>query len=411
MQKLALSLLFFCLPAVIQAIPVDLPAQSSFTDDDLIPNRYIVQLKSGLTTTQFDTVATHFQNLVAESNSQADVSVTSVLRRSWKFSKLFSGFSITASPTVIDALKKDPNVLRIEQDRKVGLFDDLRKTVTQSDIPSWGLARISQRDLPLGKQLDVVGDGEGVDVYVVDTGVNLEHTEFNGRASMPFAYYGPKDQNGHGTHVAGTIAGQTMGIAKKASIIGVKVLGASGSGAYSDIVDGLEFILKNVKKTGRKSVVNMSIGGRFVKSINDAVEDVTSAGIPVVVAAGNNGNNACTYSPSSAPSAITVAALNQTDQKPWWSNSGSCVDIWAPGVDITSAYMGSPTAVEVLSGTSMASPHVAGIVAAWLSVSNVTSPKELTRMLTKFGTKGRIKDLSGSNVNLIAFGRWEEESS
>jgi subtilisin family serine protease len=235
----------------------------------------------------------------------------------------------------------------------------------QTSPPSWGLDRIDQSALPLNSNYEYRRTGTGVNVYVVDSGLNATHTEFTGRIGLG-AYVtslgSTDDCNGHGTHVSGTIAGTNYGVAKQATIIPVRILDCSGSGTLADLVDAVNWIIADHQNT-QPAVVNMSIGGSYSSSVNNAIQDLIDDGVVVVVAAGNESDDACLYSPSSATNAITVGSSTITDQDASYSNIGTCVDIFAPGSGITSAWIGSNSATAVLNGTSMASPHVAGAAA------------------------------------------------
>lgn len=251
----------------------------------------------------------------------------------------------------------------------------------------WGLARISHRNsLTLGtfsKYLYCAEGGDGVDVYVIDTGTNIEHVDFEGRA-----FWGTTipendddvDGNGHGTHCSGTIAGKKYGVAKKANIYAVKVLKSNGAGTMSDVVKGVEWaVARHIEQVesakngkGRKgfkgSAANMSLGGGKSASLNLAVNAAVDAGIHFAVAAGNDNSISCRYSPASAEKAVTVGASTLSDERAYFSNYGKCNDIFAPGLNILSAWTGSKYATNIISGTSMASPHVAGLLAYYLSI-------------------------------------------
>lgn len=258
-----------------------------------------------------------------------------------------------------DLIRKNPQVLYISPQFIVN------KNSVQTNPPSWGLDRIDQEALPLDSSYETTFSGNGVNAYVIDTGINTNHSQFTGR--IPKGWYGSsfttyEDCDGHGTHVSGTIGGSTYGVAKNVKLIPVRALDCLGSGSWSDVMSGITWIIAD-HNTNQPAVVNMSIGGGYYQSLNDAVQLMINDGLVVVVAAGNDGSDACFSSPSSAPNAITVGASTIDDQDAWFSNIGSCVDIFAPGLDITSAYIGSSTSSAVLSGTSMASPHVAGAAA------------------------------------------------
>ncbi|KAJ3510822.1 hypothetical protein NLJ89_g4457 [Agrocybe chaxingu] len=295
------------------------------------------------------------------------------------------GYAGRFSESVIDQIRRMPEVAYVEKDQIVRTQDD----TTQRSAP-WGLARISHRPkLTFSTFSRYVYDpsgGEGVDVYVVDTGINIQHVEFEGRASwgktIP-ANDVDDDGNGHGTHCAGTIASRKYGVAKKANVIAVKVLGSNGSGSMSDVVGGVVWAAGQAKAkaaaaaaefaaTGQTkhkgSVANMSLGGGKSQSLDDAVNKAVKTGLHFAVAAGNDNRDACNYSPASAENAVTVGASTIGDERAYFSNHGSCVDVFAPGLNILSTFKGSPEATATLSGTSMASPHTAGLLAYLLSI-------------------------------------------
>ncbi|KAK0196065.1 peptidase S8/S53 domain-containing protein [Armillaria mellea] len=298
------------------------------------------------------------------------------------------GYSGQFSPSTIEELRKAPEVDFIEKDQIVKTLEI--ETVDGSSVQRgapWGLARISHRPrLTFGTftryEYDTDG-GEGVDVYVIDTGINTHHVDFGGRAiwgkTIPLNDV-DEDGNGHGSHCAGTIAGKTYGVAKQANVIAVKVLGSNGSGSMSDVVGGVSWAAgeamkkdalaeaehKATGKTSHKgSVANMSLGGGKSPALDAAVNKAVDAGLHFAVAAGKT---PCNYSPASAEKAVTVGASTLSDDRAYFSNHGKCVDVFAPGLNIKSTYKGSETAVATLSGTSMASPHVAGLLAYYLSI-------------------------------------------
>ena len=294
----------------------------------------------------------------------------------------------------------------------------------------WGLARISHRDsLSFGtfnKYLYSEDGGEGVDVYVIDTGTNTEHVDFEGRASWGKTIPQndeDKDGNGHGTHCSGTVAGKKYGVAKKAHIKAVKVLRSNGSGSMSDVVKGVEYaaeshleqveIAKKGKKKGFKgSAANMSLGGGKSAILDQAVNAAVDAGIHFAVAAGNDNADSCNYSPAAAAKAVTVGASTLADERAYFSNYGKCNDIFAPGLNIQSTWIGSKYAVNTISGTSMASPHIAGLLAYLLSlqpskdsayaVADIT-PKKLKANLISIGTTGALTDVPSNTENILAW--------
>ena len=277
----------------------------------------------------------------------------------------------------------------------------------QKNPPSWGLDRIDQRALPLDQQYHYDSTGKGVDVWVIDTGVNAEHAEFEGRAVFEknFASDGKDtDCNGHGTHVSSTVGGKTVGVAKQATIRGVKVLACNGSGTYAGVLGGINYVVAEHKKVaGRKSVISMSLGGGKSDAINQAVAAAVKAGVTSVVAAGNEGSDACNVSPASTPEAITVAASDINDGHAYFSNHGPCTDIYAPGVNIKGAWIGGNDKYNTISGTSMATPHVSGVVALVLARGDAKTPEEVKSFLTSTGTKNSIKGVPAKTPNTLLY--------
>jgi cerevisin len=306
-------------------------------------------------------------------------------------------------------------------------------TLAKSEDPAvekgapWGLARISHRDsLTFGtfnKYLYSSDGGEGVDVYVIDTGTNVDHVDFEGRASWGKTIPSgdeDKDGNGHGTHCSGTVAGKKYGVAKKAHVKAVKVLRSNGSGSMSDVVKGVEYAAEShseqvdkAKKGKRKgfkgSAANMSLGGGKSALLDQAVNAAVDAGIHFAVAAGNDNADSCRYSPAAAEKAVTVGASTLADERAYFSNFGKCNDIFAPGLNILSTWIGSETATNVISGTSMASPHIAGLLAYLLSlqpskssayaVAEIT-PKKLKADLLSIATVGALEDVPSDTANV-----------
>ncbi|KAI0944092.1 hypothetical protein AcV7_002010 [Taiwanofungus camphoratus] len=300
------------------------------------------------------------------------------------------GYAGKFTQGTIERIRQMPEVEYVEMDQIVKTMDiDVEAAETQKGAP-WGLARISHRArLTFGtftKYEYSKDGGAGVDVYVIDTGINIKHKEFEGRASwgktVPQGDV-DEDANGHGTHCAGTIASRKFGVAKSANVIAVKVLGSNGSGTMSDVVGGVTWVvreavakaaaaLQEFKETGKTkhkgSVANMSLGGGKSKALDDTVNKAVDGGVHFAVAAGNDNRDACGNSPAAAEKAITVGASTLGDERAYFSNYGPCVDVFAPGLNVLSTYIGSDEAVSTLSGTSMASPHTAGILAYLLSL-------------------------------------------
>jgi subtilisin family serine protease len=268
------------------------------------------------------------------------------------YAAVLNGFAAELSDEAVADLRLDPDVAYIEEDQTVSI------NTTQTGA-TWGIDRIDQRNRPLSGTYTYTTTASNVHVYIIDTGIRPTHSQFGTRANT---VYGSNDCNGHGTHVAGTIGGSTYGVAKGVRLHGVRVLGCSGSGTWSGIIAGMDWVRVNHIKP---AVANMSLGGGFSSSVNSAANNLSNAGVFVAVAAGNSNANACNYSPASASNVTSVMSSTSSDAKSSFSNYGSCAHVYAPGSSITSAWHTSNTATNTISGTSMASPHVAGVAALY----------------------------------------------
>ncbi|CAH0208121.1 Extracellular serine proteinase [Arthrobacter sp. Bi83] len=315
------------------------------------------------------------------------------------FSKALRGAVVTATPAQAAELKSSAQVAAVEIDAPVTAAE------TQQPAP-WGLDRIDQHALPLSGSYTSAGSGSGVSAYVIDSGVLASHSEFGGRVAAGWTAVadgrGTGDCNGHGTHVAGTIAGKTYGVAKAATIIPVRVLDCSGSGFNSDVIAGLEWVASH-HQAGTPAVANMSLGSTASAMVDAAVQGVLNDGVTAVVAAGNSATDACNSSPARVPDALTVAASDSSDRQASFSNFGSCVDLYAPGVGITSAGIASATATASMSGTSMASPHVAGAAAAVLSRSPDLAPAAVAARLISGSTPAAITGSGAGTPNRLLY--------
>jgi subtilisin family serine protease len=313
------------------------------------------------------------------------------------FGTVLNGYTASLSATEAKRLAADPAVAAVEQNQRVHLTD-----TTQSSAP-WGLDRIDQAALPLsGTYTYPDSAGTGVTVYVIDTGVRITHTQISGRAAYGYdAVDGDttaSDGNGHGTHVATTIAGSTYGVAKKANIVAVRVLDNSGSGTTAGVIAGIDWVTSNHTTP---AVANMSLGGSASTSLDTAVANSISSGVTYAVAAGNSAANASSYSPARVSTAITVGATTSTDAKASYSNYGSILDIFAPGSSILAGYNTSDTATATLSGTSMATPHVAGAAAVYLSGHTSSTPAQVATALVNGATSGVVTSAGTGSPNKL----------
>ncbi len=321
------------------------------------------------------------------------------------FRTALNGYAAKIPASELAALRRDSRVDYVEADRL------MRAQATQTGA-TWGLDRIDQRLLPLNSTFNYTRTGAGVTAYIIDTGLRPSHADFGGRAVSDQDFVDPanpngpyyndgKDCNGHGTHVAGTVGGASYGVAKTVSLVGVRVLDCDGYGLISEIVAGVDWVTGNAAKP---AVANMSLGGGGSTALDSAVSRSIAAGITYAVAAGNSHRDACGFSPARVGAAITVAASDRSDRRPHFSNYGSCVDWFSPGVGITSDWFTSNTAAATLDGTSMASPHSAGAAAQYLEANPAASPATVRSALYTQATKARIGNSRTTNNHLLYTG-------
>ena len=313
------------------------------------------------------------------------------------YNQALEGFSGKLSAQNLQTLRADHRVKYIEQD---GM---MYASATQSGA-TWGIDRIDQRSLPLDSSYTYGTTGSGVKAYIIDTGINTSHTAFGGRAVWGTNQSGDgndSDCNGHGTHVAGTVGSSTYGVAKGVSLIAVKVLACDGSGSNSGVIAGINWAVGN--KGSAAAVANMSLGGGASQAVDDAVNNAASKNLVMAVAAGNENQNACNVSPARAVNAITVGATTKTDSRDTgYSNYGSCLDIFAPGTNITSTWIGSTSATNTISGTSMATPHVTGAVALLIAEGNTTT-SAVTSALLNNATTGKLSSIGTGSPNRLLY--------
>jgi len=314
------------------------------------------------------------------------------------YDSTISGFAARLPARALEALRNNPNVDYIEADQQVAL------SATQSN-PTWGLDRVDQRNLPLSSSYTYNATGSGVTAYIIDTGIRSSHNDFGGRVASGYTAIGDgqgtNDCNGHGTHVAGTVGGATYGVAKSVTLKPVRVLGCGGSGTNSGVIAGVDWVTGN--KTG-PAVANMSLGGGVSSALDSAVQSSINAGVSYAVAAGNDsGANACNGSPSRVGPALTVGSSTSSDARSSFSNIGSCLDLFAPGSSITSAWYTSNTATNTISGTSMATPHVAGVAALYLQGAPSASPATVSSAIVNGATSNVLTNVGTGSPNKLLY--------
>ncbi|RSN56365.1 serine protease [Amycolatopsis sp. WAC 04182] len=312
------------------------------------------------------------------------------------FGSALNGFSIKADEAAAKRLAADPQVAYVVQNKTFKISE------TQDNPPSWGLDRVDQADLPLDNKYTYPTKADNVTAYVIDTGVRGSHKDFGDRAAGGKDFVDnddtPNDEHGHGTHVAGTIGGTDHGLAKGVKIVGVRVLDANGSGTTEGVVAGVDWVAANAKGP---SVANMSLGGGADDALDAAVKGAIDKGVTFALAAGNESSDAGTTSPARVKEAITVAASDKTDKQASFSNYGSVVDLYAPGVDITSSWATGDDATNTISGTSMAAPHVAGAAALYLAANPEATPAQVAEGLVGAAADGKISNPTGGTANKL----------
>lgn len=367
--------------------------------DKAIENQYIVVLKSDyideeIATTESVSISSMSANSLKAMRKQKVLSITEEMSGIYnanvrqRFTSAVQGFAATMDEAEMKDLMLDERVDYIEQDQIVTI------SATQSNA-TWGLDRIDQDSLPLDSQYTYDLDGSGVTAYIIDTGILASHSNFGGRVSSGYDAIGDgngtSDCNGHGTHVAGTVGSATYGVAKDVDLVAVRVLGCTGSGTNAGVIAGVDWVASNASGP---SVANMSLGGGNSTALDSAVNSAINAGITFVVAAGNDNSDACTGSPNRVPAALTIASSTSSDARSSFSNYGSCIDLFAPGSSITSTWSNGGT--NTISGTSMASPHVAGAAALYLQANPGASPSQVESAIESAAATNKISSVSGS---------------
>ncbi|HEY0640321.1 MAG TPA: S8 family peptidase [Pseudonocardiaceae bacterium] len=352
---------------------------------DAVPGRYVVVLKEAAVTATVDGLARQYGGTV-------DFTYTAALQ----------GFAVRADARAARRLAADPRVAYVAQDQKVGLAVSV-----QPNPPSWGLDRIDERSLPLDLKYHYPNTAGRVKAYIIDTGIRFTHQEFGGRAVPGVDTIGDgqngNDCHGHGTHVAGTVGGRSVGVAKQVRLVAVRVLNCAGSGTYAQVIAGVDWVTQDAQLSRTLGVANMSLGGGFYQPLNDAVTASIDANVHYSVAAGNSNADACTASPASTPRATTLGATDITDTRAAFSNHGTCVDVFGPGVNIYSATATSDSSYASFSGTSMASPHAAGTAALWRMRFPADDADTVAGAIAANATPGVVVNPGVGSPNLLLF--------
>ena len=385
MKRILLSLL-----AVLLALPVLAggPKEPKFfkAKGKAVPDSYIVVFEDRLSDEEVEILS---DDIVKEHGG----------RKNHVYKHTIKGFAANLSEKKAMKIAEHPKVKYVEQDGEV--YAD----ATQSPA-TWGLDRIDQRDLPLSNSYTYNFTGSGVKAYIIDTGILTTHNEFGGRAIHGTDTVdndgNATDCNGHGTHVAGTVGGATYGVAKGVTLVAVRVLNCSGSGTNAGVIAGIDWVTGD-HAAGAPAVANMSLGGGASTATDDAVQRAISDGVTMAVAAGNDNQNACNYSPARAPNAITVGSTTSSDARSSFSNYGTCLDIFAPGSSITSAWHTSTTATNTISGTSMATPHVAGVAALYLAQNGYQAPLTVRDALVNNSTLNKVTSAGTGSPNRLLY--------
>jgi aqualysin 1 len=353
-----------------------------------IPNSYIVVLDQDPTPDGDEAqAAADADELIAAKTKSGKVKHV--------YAAALRGFSAELTEEDAIALSEDPRVAYVEEDQPMEIV------TTQSPV-TWGLDRIDESALPLSNSYTYTTTGSGVNAYIIDTGIRVTHTQFGGRASVAFDALGGNgiDCNGHGTHVSGTVGGSTYGVAKSVRLFAVRVLNCSGSGTTSGVIAGVNWVTSHRISP---AVANMSLGGGVSTSLDSAVNNSINAGVTYAVAAGNSNTNASNSSPARVSAAITVGSSTINDARSSFSNFGSVVDIFAPGSSITSAWSTSDTAFTTISGTSMATPHVAGVAARYLQTHTTASPATVRNAIVAAANLNRLSNIPTGTANRLLF--------
>ncbi|MFD9728022.1 S8 family peptidase [Streptomyces sp. NPDC059072] len=364
------------------AVAPEPPPAPLLTAADPVPGRYIVTLEEG--------------------QDAAKVARELGLKPSFVYTSAMTGFAVPLTADELTTVRGSAGVRSVEEDASVKVPMPAEAGEARAPSNSWGQDRIDQRNLPLDHDFTTVGDGAGVTAYIFDSGIDYAHEEFGGRATFGFDAIGDgrqgQDCSGHGTHVAGTVGGATFGVARKVNLVSVRVLGCDGSGSWSGVLAGMDWVAKNAHQP---AVLNGSLGGDHSATVNNAATALAEAGVLPVFAAGNSSVDACTFSPASAEGAFAVAASDQSDEQTGFSDYGPCVSLYAPGQAIVSAKLGGGSVA--LNGTSMAAPHVTGVAALYKQAHPSATPAEVAAWLVDESTKDVLTGVGEGTPNRLLF--------
>jgi len=376
------------------------------TSQEPIEGQYIVVFKKHLATNIMDA----HKEVATLKNVKID--------RQYSIGELFNGYAARMDQTSLTYLLDQPEVDYVEQDGMAHASDYFKEEVVPTnDVcatqegATWGLVRTSEVELQINGKYSYDEDGSGAYAFVLDTGIYTLHNDFGGRATWGknFVDSDDFDGNGHGTHCAGTIGGTKYGLAKKCRLVAVKVLSASGSGAWSGVIDGINYVANDAR---RPATINLSLGGGKTQSVNDAVDAASIHGlVTVVAAAGNDNGNTCNFSPASSTTAIAVGATDNTDKKAGFSNHGTCMSLFAPGQAITSTWIGNPDADNTISGTSMAAPHVCGVVTKYLGDRPKDAPAVVKAWILQQASGNLVKSVPLNTANALLFNGCKKSSN
>jgi len=351
----------------------------------------------------------HLPKSVMEAHKAVAVLKNVEITHHYGMAEFFNGYAGKMDQAALNFLLDQEEIDYVSQDGWAHTQDYFKEDVATpndcitQDGTTWGLVRTSQRARNIDGNYFYALEGDGVYAHIIDTGIAINHVDFNGRASWGrnFVDTDDSDGNGHGTHVAGTVGGTKYGMAKNVRLIAVKVLNAGGSGAWSGVISGINWVANDNR---RPRTANMSLGGGKNPAVNDAVDAAVRMNVHIINAAGNNNQDTCNFSPAGAPLAVAVGATDNMDRKATFSNHGPCMTLFAPGVSITSDWIGSPTADNTISGTSMAAPHVCGMVAKYLQVYPASTPDLVKLWLKDTASGNLVTGVDARTANLLLFG-------